>query len=65
MKPMITYDNAKDEDIESIYQLCKQIILDYEDLENIDVERVLGWVHKKIVDSISDYTVVYVDGCKA
>ena len=65
MKPMITYDNAKDEDIEPIYQLCKQLILDYEDLENIDVERVFSWVHKKIADSISEYTVVYVDGCKA
>ena len=65
MKPMITYDNAKDEDIEPIYQLCKQLILDYEDLENIDVERVFSWVHKKIVDSISEYKVVYVDGCKA
>ena len=64
MKPMITYDNAKDDDIESIYQLCKQLILEYEDLENIDVERVLGWVHKKIVDSINDYKVVYVDGYK-
>ena len=53
MKPMINYDNAKDEDIEPIYQLCKQLILDYEDLENIDVERVFSWVHKKIVDSIS------------
>lgn len=47
MQLEITYDTAKIEDIEPIYQLCRQLILDYENLESIDCDRVLNWVHKK------------------
>ena len=65
MQPEITYDTAKIEDIEPIYQLCRQLILAYENLKNIDSDRVLSWVHKKIAKSVDEYTVVYVDGHKA
>lgn len=65
MQPEITYYTAKIEDIEPIFQLCRQLILDYENLENIDSDRVLNWVHKKIEKSADEYTVVYVDGHKA
>ena len=65
MQPEITYDTAKIEDIEPIYQLCRQLILDYENLESIDCDRVLNWVHKKIERSVDEYTVVYVNGHKA
>lgn len=65
MQPHITYGRAKMEDIEPIYQLCRQLILDYENLETIDYDRVLNWVHKKIEIAIDEYTVVYADGQKA
>ena len=65
MQPEITYDTAKIEDIDPIYQLCRQLILDYENLNNIDSDRVLSWVHKKIEKSVDEYTVVCVDGHKA
>ena len=61
----ITYDTAKIEDIDHIYQLCKQLIDDYENIDSIDYDRVLKWVHKKIEKSIDEYTVIYVDNKKA
>ena len=61
----ITYEKAKVEDIEPIYELCKQLILDYEDLEKIDVSKVLDWVREKIESSIEQYTVIYADDRKA
>lgn len=61
----IVYDKPKIEDIEPIFLLCKQLIDDYENIETIDYESVLRWVHKKIETSIAEYTVVYSDGNKA
>ena len=45
MQLIITYDAARIEDTEPIYQLCSQLILNYESLENIDSSSVLKWVH--------------------
>ena len=61
----ITYQKARHEDIEPIYQLSKQLILNYEELETIDFEKVMNWVRKKIETSIDEYTVVYANDCKA
>ena len=61
----ITYDKATNADIEPIYQLCKQLIDDYENVKKIDYDKVLQWVHKKIENSIDEYTVVSVDNKKA
>ena len=61
----ITYGRAANEDVARIYQFCKQLIDDYENIENIDYDRVLGWVQKKIEHCISEYTVIYADGKKA
>lgn len=61
----ITYKRAVNSDIEQLYQLCKQLIDAYENVECIDYERVLSWVRKKLEDSIDEYTSVYADGKKA
>lgn len=61
----ITYDRAKSEDVECIYQLCKQLIHDYENIENIEYDKVLNWVRKKIEKCIEEYTTIYADGKKA
>lgn len=61
----ITYDRAKIEDIACIYQLNKQLIHDYEKIENIDYDKVLNWVQKKIESCINEYTTIYADGVKA
>ena len=61
----ITYDTTKVEDVERIYQFNKQLIHDYETLENIDYDKVLNWVQKKIENGIHEYTTIYADGEKA
>lgn len=61
----ITYQKATIEDIKSIYHLCKKLIDDYEEIKNIDYEKVLIWVKKKIEKCINEYTTIYVDGIKA
>ena len=61
----ITYDSAKIEDVERVYQLCEQLIHDYEIIDRIDLDRVLRWVRKKIANCINEYTTVFVDGKKA
>jgi ribosomal protein S18 acetylase RimI-like enzyme len=61
----ITYSEAKNGDIQPIYQLCKQLIDKYENVDCIDYERVLQWVRNKIENSIREYTVVSVDNQKA
>ena len=61
----ITYNNATADDIEQIYQLCKKLIDDYENIDSIDYDMVLKWVHRKIENSIDEYTVIFVDGKKA
>ena len=52
----ITYEKAASSDIECLYQLCKQLIDAYENIECIDYERALRWVRKKLENSIDEYT---------
>lgn len=60
----ITYEKAKVEDIEPIYELCKRLICDYEQLQTIDYPKVMNWVREKIENSIDEYTAVYVNDRK-
>lgn len=61
----LTYCKATAGDSERIYQLCKQLIDDYEDVEAIEYDKVLRWVRNKIIGSIGEYTAVFADGVKA
>lgn len=61
---MITYEKATTCDIEPIYALCKQLIDDYEDIDSIDYDKVLKWVHRKIETFIETYYTVVVKGEK-
>ena len=54
----ITYEKAASSDIECLYQLCKQLIDAYENIECIDYERALRWVRKKLENSIDEYTSI-------
>ncbi len=56
---MITYKKAAACDIEQLYRLCKQLIDDYEDIDSIDYDKVLGWVRRKLESSIGEYTAIY------
>lgn len=62
---MITYTPATVSDVETIHQLCKELILAYEDTDVIDLNQVLQWARRKIENDIASYTAVYVDGQKA
>lgn len=61
----ITYQTATVEDIGPIYAFCKQLIEDYEQLDTIDLPKVLQWVRRKIETQIDQYSVIYADGQKA
>lgn len=52
-------------DIDTIYGLSKDLIDRYENLQDIDYEKVLGWVRRKIETHISEYVCVFADGQKA
>lgn len=62
---MVTYEKATVCDVERIYQLCKGLIDDYENIDSIDYDKVLKWVHRKIESSIDEYRVVFMSGEKA
>ncbi len=61
----LTYGVAESADIGEIFQLCKKLIDDYEDVEKINYQKVLCWVKKKIETRIKEYTVILADGKKA
>lgn len=61
----ITFEKAAKDDIEPIYELCRQLIGKYERLETIDYPQVMNWVRRKIESSVDEYTAVYVNGVKA
>lgn len=61
----ITYKKATADDIGPIYELCRRLIDDYEQMELIDYPKVMKWVRKKIGLSIGEYTVIYADEQKA
>ena len=57
--PELTFSTAKDEDVSVIYDMCKNLIDAYEDVDRIDYQKVLQWVYHKINSNISSYTCVY------
>ena len=61
----LTYCAASAEDIGTVYALCEQLILRYEQPEVTDIPRVLRWVRKKLESAMVEYTVIYADGQKA
>ena len=62
---VLSFIQASAEYIEPLYELNKQLILSYENVENIDLYRVLSWVHNKLESCIGEYTVIRADGKKA
>ena len=52
-------------DIDALFAFCKELIDTYEDTADIQYEKVLDWVRRKIETRIGEYTCVYADGQKA
>ena len=61
----LTFRKAENEDAERIFQFNKELILQYETLEEINLDYVLSWVQKKISSRIDKYTVICAEGRKA
>ncbi|MGM9874134.1 MAG: GNAT family N-acetyltransferase [Bacilli bacterium] len=60
----LTYQKSKKEDIEIIFKYSKQLIDEYENISAINYEKVLDFVHKKIIDKIDEYNTIYIDNIK-
>lgn len=54
----IFFRKATFEDTDSIFLANKKLIDDYENISQIDYEKVLDWVHKKIQTNIDEYTIL-------
>ena len=61
----ITYKKANVDDIVSVFELCNQLIQDYEELDSIKYPKVMKWIQRKIEHSIDEYTVIYANEQKA
>ena len=58
----LTYEPARESDVETIYALSKALIDAYEDVGRIDYDEALAWTRRKIEKRISAYTRVMLDG---
>ena len=56
---LLTLKPAVPEHVPLILQQCRDLVLRYEDLTQINLECVLSWLDKKIRDNIAYYTCVY------
>ena len=61
----LTCSPAAPADSGAIFELCKALIDQYEDISTIDYDRVLSWVRRKIEGSISEYRRILEDGVHA
>lgn len=62
MTASLTFAPAGEADIEPLFAFNRELILTYEDLSSIDVDRVLAWVQRKLRVSIDEYQRAVLDG---
>ena len=55
----LQYSKCNDLDIENIYNLSKDLIDQYEDIQNIEYNKVLNWVKHKLTTNIKEDKKVY------
>ena len=61
----LTCSPAAPADAGAIFELCKALIDQYEDISTIDYDRVLSWARRKIEGNISEYRRILADGVHA
>ncbi len=54
----LTFVPANAEDADLIFSQCAQLVLRFEDPNEVDLDRALNWLQKKIRTRISEYTCV-------
>lgn len=57
----LVYKTSQNTDISKIFELSKNLIDEYEDIQSIEYDKVLKWVYKKIEENIHEYTSIYLD----
>lgn len=57
----LKYKQATKEDIEKIFNLNKQLIDQYENIQHLNYDEVLIWVHQKINKYIHEYISVFYE----
>lgn len=60
----LTYGPTAPEDVPRILACSRRLIEMYEDLEQIDLPRVLAWETRKLTAHLAEYTTVYSDSEK-
>ena len=55
----ITYQPIEQQDVEKIFDSLKELVLRYEDLGQIDCEKVLAWSRRKIEQQMADYRKIF------
>ena len=58
----LSFQTATEIDVETIFQLNKELIDRYENLQDFPYEDVLNWVRRKINNNIDSYRRIYADG---
>ena len=61
----LTYSPVVPADAGVIFDLCKALIDQYEDISTIDYDTVLAWVRRKIEENISEYRRILLGGVHA
>lgn len=62
---MMEYICAEQRDLPLLFQLNRQLIEEYEDLESIDYDRVLAWVQHNLEQTLPLFRKILVDGIPA
>lgn len=62
---MLSYGPALPEDADNLFRLNKELIDQYETVQDIPYEDVLAWVRRKIEKNIHTYTRIYAGGVHA
>lgn len=61
----LSFMKAGREDADRIFQLSRDLIDRYENVDDIPYEQVLQWVRRKIEENIHSYTRILADGVHA
>ena len=56
---------AESVDLEPLFELNKSLIMQYEDLSSIEIDKVLAWVRRKLEKKLTDYRAVFLNDQKA
>lgn len=55
----LTYQPITQQDVENIFRMTKEHILQYENLKLIDCDQVFAWCHRKIEHQSGDYRRIF------